>query len=68
MTLGERIKLCRKRKGITQAELARKCGVNRTTINHYEHDIREPTLLNAMCVADALGISLEYLAKGEARK
>lgn len=65
MTVGERISLRRKSIGITQNELAKRCGVTRATTNHYEKDLREPTLLNAMCIAQVLGVSLDFLARGD---
>lgn len=68
MTVGERIAWHREQLGISKAEMARKCGLTRATICHYEKDQREPTLINAMCVADVLGISLDYLARGEVAK
>ena len=65
MTLGQRIKLIRTHKGISQVELAKRCDLTRQTINNYEKDQREPTLLNAMCIADALGVSLDFLVGKE---
>ena len=64
MTVGERIEWHRHLMGISQSELARRTGLTRVTIHNYEKNLREPTLINAMCVADSLGISLEYLARG----
>lgn len=51
--------------GLSQTELAEKSGLTRQTIYNYEKDKREPTLLNAMCIADVFGISLDALAKGK---
>ena len=64
MTLGERIVALRKELGITQGELAEQVGVCRQTICHYENDHRDPGLFEAACIADALGVSIDYLAKG----
>lgn len=64
MTVGDRIVWHRQLMGISQNELAKRTGLTRATIHNYEKNLREPTLINAMCVADALGISLEYLARG----
>lgn len=66
MTVGERIAWHRQLIGMSVSDLAKQVGVTRITIYNYEHNLREPTLINAMCVADALGISLEYLARGRA--
>jgi transcriptional regulator with XRE-family HTH domain len=65
MTLGKRIAQHRMLMGLSQSELAEKSGLTRQTINNYEKDKREPTLLNAMCIADVFGISLDALAKGK---
>jgi transcriptional regulator with XRE-family HTH domain len=65
MTVGQRIKMRRELLEISVSELARKSGLTRQTIYNYENDLREPTLINAMCVADILKITLDYLARGE---
>ena len=66
MTIGERIAQCRKNiLGIKQIELAEMCGISRVTLSQYENDQRDPTLFNAMCLADIFGVSLDYLAKGK---
>jgi transcriptional regulator with XRE-family HTH domain len=62
MSIGERIKAIRKDRGIKQFELAKKIGVSLVTMNHYERGIVEPSWFNAICIADALGVSLDYLA------
>ena len=61
MTLGERIVMLRKEKELTQSELAMLCGLPRQTICNYERDKRDPCLLNAICIADVLDISLDRL-------
>lgn len=65
MTVGERITYYRTLRGISQKQLAEKSGLTRQTIINYEKEKREPTLINAMCVADCLHISLDMLARGE---
>jgi transcriptional regulator with XRE-family HTH domain len=50
---------------MTQKQLAEMCGVSLTTISLYEHDKQDPSLFNATCIADALGVSLDWLAKGK---
>jgi transcriptional regulator with XRE-family HTH domain len=64
MTLGERIVWHRQLLGIGQNELADKAGISRVSLWKYENDMCDPKLLNATCIADALGISLDYLARG----
>lgn len=65
MTFGERIVLLRRRKGIKTEELAREIGVSRQMLNKYETDRADPKLFTATCIADALGVSLDYLVKGK---
>ena len=49
--------------GISQAELARRIGSPRSTINALMKDrAKEPTLGKAKAIADALGIPLEEMA------
>ena len=68
MTLGERIAWHRTLMGYSQAELARRAGISRQCLYEYETNRTDPKLFNAACIADALGISLDYLAKGTVRK
>lgn len=65
MTLGERIKFRREVLGLTCKQLADVCGLSRHLIYKYEADLHDPSLFNATCLADALGVSLDYLARGE---
>ncbi len=61
LTLGERIALLRKRKGISQAELGKFIGVNADTIDSYEYDSKKIYAENLVKIADVLGVSLDYL-------
>lgn len=65
MTVGERIMEIRQSLGYTQTQLAKKAGISRQVLCKYEKDIADPKLFNATCLADALGISIDYLARGE---
>lgn len=65
MTFGERIVYLRKEQGITQKELAKKVGVSRQIMRLYEYDLAEPKLFVFMRLADALGVSLDCLARGD---
>lgn len=68
MTVGERIAWHRQLMGYTQAELARAVGISRQCLWEYENNVADPKLFNALCIAEELGVSLDYLARGEARK
>jgi transcriptional regulator with XRE-family HTH domain len=64
--LGRRVKMLRERAQLTQHELARRSGVSRSTIAGLETGDRPSlTLENAMKLADALGVSLDLLARGD---
>ena len=62
MTVGQRIKILRKERGLTLTELARLAGMSRQCVYHYERDICDPKLFYAACIADVLGVTLDELA------
>ena len=64
MTLGKRIAWLRRRRRLSQGQLAEIVGVSRQIIYQYENDMTDPRLFTASCIADALGVSLDYLARG----
>ena len=64
MTIGERIAHLRRRKGLSQPELARQAGVPLSTLNYVERGIRKGEGLSVETIrriARALGVSLDYL-------
>ena len=61
----ERLMLTRRRDLITQEELAEMVGVSGQTISAYERNIQTPSLDIAAGIADALGVSLDWLAGRE---
>lgn len=47
-------------------ELADKTGINKRTLDHYlTENGSEPTAVNAVLIAKALGVSVEYLVTGK---
>ena len=66
-TFGERLQYLRIERGLTQQELADKIGISTNTISLWECDRTEPRLFLAVCLADALGVSLGYLATGRTK-
>ena len=56
-----RIRELRKAAGISQEELARRCGVTRQTINAIENNKYDPTLGLAMRLARLLGAPVEEI-------
>ncbi len=64
MTLGEKIKYHRKRRGIQLQDMAELVGVSRQALHKYESDIWIPPFPTISCIAKVLGVSLDYLAWG----
>ena len=63
MTLGERIKALRERKGWSQSELARQCDIAQATISRLESgDLKDVQTAVAKRLARALGVSIDHLA------
>lgn len=60
MSLGEKIQQARKEAGLTQAQLAEKCGLAAITIQQYERDKRQPRLEQLADIANALHVSMLY--------
>jgi len=54
----------RKEKGISQEELAKKCGVSRQTVNAIENDKYDPTLALAFALARELNTTVDQLFSG----
>ena len=55
------IRALRKERGISQEDLARRCGVSRQTINAIENNKYDPTLGLAMRLARLLGSTVEEI-------
>lgn len=53
----------RKKEGLTQDELAKKCNVSRQTINAIENDRYDPTLQLAFKLAKVLNTTVDELFK-----
>ncbi len=66
-TIGEYMKMCRREKGFTQNKLAELSGVTRDNIRRYEEDKNYPSIMNVICIADALDVSIDELI-GRSRK
>lgn len=61
MTFGERLTQVRKRKGLSQAEVGKKIGINGDAYGRYERNEVRPTIEMAVKIAQALEVSLDYL-------
>jgi hypothetical protein len=56
---GELIAEIRRTAGLSQAELARRCGVQRSVLSAYEHGRRQPSVAALARIASAGGMALE---------
>ncbi len=59
--LKNKIKIVRKKLGMTQEQLAEKCGVVRQTINSIENDKYDPTLELAFKLSKTLNMKVDEL-------
>ena len=64
--LGNRIEDLRKKKGMTQTELADAAQTTRTTVSKWETGDSEPSATQLRLVAEALGVSVDYLLGNDA--
>ena len=62
MTFGEKIKKRRKELGWTLTRVAKEAKVSVANISRYENEGYMPTFYTATRIADALNLSLDYLA------
>lgn len=60
-TTGERIKILRKKLGLTQLELAKRFDVDRSTVASWEINRREPDFGTLISLAELYGVSTDYL-------
>lgn len=63
-SLGHRVRYLRKQKKLSQFDLSLLADVNKNYISDLEKGRRNPTLLVLERLADALGVTLEFLFKG----
>ena len=59
--LGERVVLLRRRKGLTQPELAHQAGMGITTLNRIENAHQTTTIDKVVALARVLGTRTDYL-------
>ena len=65
LKLGDKIKTARKAQGITQADLAERLGVHRSTVANYELTRRKPSITEIKEIAKILYVDVNYLLEGE---
>lgn len=61
MDFGKNVVIARKKKGLSQDELAKMVGTISVTIGRYERNEIKPSIDIATKIADALDVSLDYL-------
>ncbi|MFQ5562814.1 MAG: helix-turn-helix domain-containing protein [Parvularculaceae bacterium] len=64
LSIGDRIRRARKSLGLNQACLARRVGVSQPAVANWESGVHDPRRLMLVKLADALGVSAEWLAEG----
>ena len=64
-SLGGRIRDCRERHGWTQMDLAKSAEISVTFLSEVENDRRLPGAGVLLRLANALGVSLDYLVRGD---
>lgn len=58
---GRRLCAYREKKGLTQAELARRCDLTASWVSHFERGSRSPNIQNLVRLADALDLTVGEL-------
>ncbi len=61
MILGDRIKICRKAKNMTQDELGQLIGVSKVSICQWEKGIKTPSTKNLIELTKVFNVELSYL-------
>ena len=57
----ERLRAARALKDLSQTDLAKKTDLQPSAISHFENDRRSPSFDNLKRLADALGVTVDYL-------
>ncbi|WP_157729657.1 helix-turn-helix domain-containing protein [Tumebacillus algifaecis] len=65
MTLGQRLKEARKKKRLTQSDVAQTLGIDFTTVSKHENDKYEPDVETLKAYAELYEEELSYLLTGE---
>lgn len=61
MSFGKKIQEARKKRGLSQNEVAKKLGTQAPVIGRYERDEAKPSVEAAAKLASLLGVSLDFL-------
>ncbi|MCA9033120.1 MAG: helix-turn-helix transcriptional regulator [Planctomycetaceae bacterium] len=58
---GNRLREAREKKGLSQAEMAQKSGLQPSAVSHFESGRRAPSFDNLRKLADALSVTIDFL-------
>src|SRR5688572_12863806 len=64
--IGDRLRMARRRAGLTQSDLGKKVRVTGVAISYWENGANEPTIANLKMLCDVLDITLGWLLFGDA--
>lgn len=67
-TFGERLAVLREEKSLSQAELAKRLTIAKSTLAMYETDKREPGFEIVQRIADFFDVYIDFLIKGQGPK
>ncbi|MEW9094296.1 MAG: helix-turn-helix transcriptional regulator [Clostridiaceae bacterium] len=65
MTLGEKIQMCRKSKGLSQEEMASALGVSRQALSKWECNTSIPDVDKIIALSNYFNVTTDYLLKDE---
>lgn len=65
MTLGEKIQICRKSKGVSQEEMASAIGVSRQALSKWECNTSIPDIDKIIALSNYFNVTTDYLLKDE---
>lgn len=65
LTIGQRVKELREKKGMSLAALAEATGLKKSGLSAYENDKYEPSAKATISLSEALGITTDFLLTGK---
>ncbi len=65
MEIGNKLKVARKNKGLTQEYVSEKLGISRQTLSNWENEKSYPDIVSIIEISDLYDISLDELLKGD---
>lgn len=62
LTIGERLKVARARKGITLTQLCQATGISPATLSRFENNQQAPKYVEVEAIAEALDFAVDFAA------